>query len=200
MCACVCINMCLWVSVYMCLNMCMSMCMYVYTCVCIHMRVYVGVCVGVSVYMCLWVCMHVHVHMLVYVGVDTCVRWVCTCIHVCACICGCVHVYVHMHVYAYMWVWAYMWKPEENTESLYCSLPYFWIRSLIGQWVPRICLSLPPSTGGRDMTSRPHPDFISYFNVHNYFLWNKQSRNINRSKNVLLNYTYQSKSWWSLQV
>ena len=132
-----CVHVHAYMSVYMGMHTYVSICGCVYVCgVCTCMQ-YVCIC------LCMWVC--------------TCGGWVCTCIHVCAHVCVHMHVYVgeymcvHVCVHVYMWVCAYMQKPEENTESLYCSPPYFWIRVS-----PRICLSPPPSTGGRDMNSQPH--------------------------------------------
>lgn len=206
MCTCVCIYMCLWVSVSMYVHVFICICVYTYACACIcgsvrvckHMQLYVGVYMcRVRVYVCAcvsgYVCMHVVCAYACVCGCDGCsYSCVCGCVHK-----GGVHVYMYTCVYVHVYACACVHTCRNQRRTLSPSIALHLIfesGSLIGRWVPRICLSHPPSTGGRDMNSQPHPDFISHFNVHNYFLWNKQSRNINRSKNVLLNFTYQSKS------
>lgn len=76
---------------------CLHMCMNVSVPVCVHMWEFLCMC-GHGYGICAWICMPLYGHAYVYACVHA---WMCSCVLICMCVlCTCMHVYgVYVHSY-----------------------------------------------------------------------------------------------------
>ena len=86
---CVCLRVCVSMSVYVCLYVCVYVCL----CVCLYVPVCLRVCVSVCLYICMSICLYACMYVCVCVYVFACVSvYLCNCASVCLCLCACVRI------------------------------------------------------------------------------------------------------------
>ena len=124
----ICINVYVYMYVYVCLYMYVYMCVYVYiyTCIYVCMYIYIYVCVCMYVCVCVYVCiclyvyMHVCIHVLIYICLlfKRCeYMWMgvfCVCVCLCLFVCLLVSIYISQH--------KCLWKVNEISVCIFFHL------------------------------------------------------------------------------
>ena len=110
-----CIDLCIYVYMYVCIYWYMYLCIYVYIYVCI----YIYICIYVYMYIiCICVYMHVciylyiYIYIYIYIGIYVYI-YICIFIYIYVCIYVymyiCIYVYLYVRIYSYMYAYIYIY-------------------------------------------------------------------------------------------